>query len=221
MKKTLLALGFSFLSIAGFAQGNSSEKGILTLQLGGAIPTGDFGDNSLTNEKAGFAKTGGYFGLEYTRFINKYFGIGAALGYRQNAFDTDEMNKTLNAMYTAFGMTPEKITATNWTTVSYMVNAVGKYPITDNFTAYAKVGVGFASSATPETTVAGMTTKSVSGSGLATNFGIGARYSFGKFAAGVEVLTLGTKPEFKQEDVKTTQQMNSVNTNLTLSYLFK
>jgi hypothetical protein len=60
----------------------------LALHLGAGFPVGDFGSNTLTNEEAGFAKTGFTVGLQYLNKLGKNWGIGANGFY--NFFNADK-----------------------------------------------------------------------------------------------------------------------------------
>ncbi len=50
----------------------------IALHVGVGFPVGDFGSNTISNEEAGFAKTGVNVGLQYVYKLGKNLGVGAS-----------------------------------------------------------------------------------------------------------------------------------------------
>lgn len=60
----------------------------LAFHVGAGFPVGDFGSGAITNEEAGFAKTGVNVGLQYVYKLGKNLGLGAGAFY--NFFNADK-----------------------------------------------------------------------------------------------------------------------------------
>ncbi len=78
MKKTLFFTLFALLSAGMFAQG---QGGFIGLSIGPSFPIGDFGDKTLTNPDAGYAKTGLNINL-----LNFGYKLGPNVGIAANWF---------------------------------------------------------------------------------------------------------------------------------------
>jgi len=91
MKKLLLMTLVLLVSGAMLAQGSKQTgimKSTLAFHAGPSFPMGDFKDNNIDNEEAGFAKTGFTIDLNYGYQFHKNAGIGAAVFFNQyNATD--------------------------------------------------------------------------------------------------------------------------------------
>lgn len=53
----------------------------LAVHVGAGFPVGDFGSNTISNEEAGFAKTGVNVGVQYAYKLGKNLGLGAGAFY--------------------------------------------------------------------------------------------------------------------------------------------
>lgn len=60
----------------------------IAIHAGAGFPVGDFGSNSISNEEAGFAKTGVNVSLQYAYKLGKNLGVGASGFY--NFFNADK-----------------------------------------------------------------------------------------------------------------------------------
>ena len=87
MKKILMFITASAFTLSLFAQKKESKETTgtsrfeLSINGGIASPMGSFSKADYSDEKSGFAKTGGNFNITGTYFLNKHFGIGALIGY--------------------------------------------------------------------------------------------------------------------------------------------
>ncbi len=81
MKKYLAILFvMGLLNVASQAQSVSTKDGFISISLGVAIPTGDFGDNGANNDEAGFAESGVAMNLiNFGYLFSKNIGITAML----------------------------------------------------------------------------------------------------------------------------------------------
>lgn len=93
MKKYVLVL--VVLTIAGNLWAQSERKGYIGISLGPSMPMGDYGDNSFTNEDAGFAKTGLNFNLiNFGYKFGERFGIVASWYGAAHSIDIDGVDGT-------------------------------------------------------------------------------------------------------------------------------
>lgn len=76
MKKILIVMTAAACGLSVQAQ-----KLQVSVNGGIASPMGNFSKSDYSNEKSGFAKTGGNFNITGTWFLTKHFGIGALVGY--------------------------------------------------------------------------------------------------------------------------------------------
>lgn len=86
MKKLLLLTLVLLVSGAMLAQGSKETrvtKSILAFHGGPSFPMGDFKDNNIDNEEAGFAKTGFTIDLNYGYQFHKNAGIAAGVFFNK------------------------------------------------------------------------------------------------------------------------------------------
>jgi hypothetical protein len=87
MKRLLIFISVSIIATNIIAQ-NIEKKGFIGISIGPAIPLGSFASKSLTDSKAGFAKTGysdSFINFGYN--FNKKFGISASIFYNEHNVD--------------------------------------------------------------------------------------------------------------------------------------
>lgn len=96
MRKFIVILSLVILSANLFAQ-SSNRKGFIGITLGPSIPIGDFADNSLSNDNAGFAKTG--FNINVINFGYKFgqnFGITGSWFGAEHSVDAGGVDDMLS-----------------------------------------------------------------------------------------------------------------------------
>lgn len=92
MRKFIIILSLVVLSATVFAQ-SSDRKGFIGIALGPAIPIGDFADNSLSNDNAGFAKNGFNFSpVNFGYKFGQYLGISASWFGASYSVDVSEVD---------------------------------------------------------------------------------------------------------------------------------
>lgn len=88
IKKSISLFFMIFLVANLFAQTNE-KKGYIGIVLGPSFPVSDFGDNSIKNKNAGYAKTG--YSDSFINFgyrLGKNFGISASVFFSSYDVDT-------------------------------------------------------------------------------------------------------------------------------------
>src|SRR5665213_2781168 len=73
----MIMLGAGYVS---YAQ-TPASKFVIGLNGGVSSPIGNFAKGEYSNEKSGFAGTGGNFNVTFTYYLPKNFGISALIGY--------------------------------------------------------------------------------------------------------------------------------------------
>jgi hypothetical protein len=142
------------LSLNSFAQvksprvlEQSPKRGWFSLTAGLAIPTGDFGSTSLTNENAGLAKMGFAMNADLAVPFTQHFGSVFSFNGSLNQGDADAV-KSVYKMFT--GMTPE-VSFTSWKQGALLA---GLYIKTTSVNGkpmlFAKVQGGYALTQSPE-----------------------------------------------------------------------
>jgi hypothetical protein len=87
MKRNFILLTIVFISLLT-VNAKAQVKNYLGFFGGLSIPQGDFAKSNYDNNKAGFAKTGGTFGLDGAYYVYKNLAIGATISYQ----DQGELN---------------------------------------------------------------------------------------------------------------------------------
>jgi len=82
------------LSIQTYAQEAVDHRGFIGVSLGPSIPTGDYSSNSITNRRAGFARTGATFNINFHYKFSKYIGIAAISTGNAHPLNEEEHVKT-------------------------------------------------------------------------------------------------------------------------------
>jgi hypothetical protein len=105
MKKILFLMMAMLFSMAIQAQGSkmkTTAKSFFAFHAGASFPMGDFGktnltntDNSLSNQDAGFAKTGFNLNLNYGYQARQNIGIAASIFYNNNKLDNASIEKQM------------------------------------------------------------------------------------------------------------------------------
>lgn len=131
MKKILYtALLICSISPA-FAQDKKNE---LSLTLGGSTPVGDFGSTDLSVARAGMAKSGGNFRLNYQHNFNPHFGVVIMLGGTSNEIDATNIQNLTSP--------PLKSETRYWSIVGFQVGGVYRIPVSEKFVVEARATVG-------------------------------------------------------------------------------
>ncbi len=87
--KKILFVGFCSLFCFTTVLKAQEKKSFAGISIGASMPTGDFGSNDLSNDKAGLAKTGLSLNLSYGYHFSKNFGGILMAKGNFNAIDMD------------------------------------------------------------------------------------------------------------------------------------
>jgi hypothetical protein len=177
MKNRMLIYVLMMISCQGFSQ----TKGYVSLCLGPSIPTGDFGENSMTNSSAGSAKTGLVLDVRFAYTIKNNLGVIAMLHSIANPVDAqyiaDETAKLVLG-------TPVTVEGGSWSTAGLSGGLYYGIPIEEKTKIEAFGMIGYSNSQSPETIIkaAGASVKQESKSDVnfAYDIGIGIRHDFAK-----------------------------------------
>ncbi|PKO95727.1 MAG: hypothetical protein CVU12_08680 [Bacteroidetes bacterium HGW-Bacteroidetes-7] len=194
MRKLIILLTLIMLSANLFAQ-SSDRKGFIGITIGPSIPIGDFADNSLNNDNAGYAKTG--LNINLINFGYKFgqnFGItglwfGAAHSVDFSAVD---------AMWSYGGL---------------MGGPMLSFPINEKLIFDLKGMIGFVS-AKLDMYALGET----SGIGVGFDFGASFRYNFSeKWCLLINGDYLASTSKFDEGD----QKISTINLSLGIAFRLK
>ncbi len=96
MKHVYLLSIFALLTIQAFAQDLvSNKRGYIGVTVAPSFPVGDFASNNVTgNDKAGYAKTGFSYSLDFGYKLGKRWGISACWKNGINSVDEAAFEKT-------------------------------------------------------------------------------------------------------------------------------
>jgi len=91
MKKMLVIAAFICAGTGAYAQTATPPPPLhrFSLQLGNAIPLGDFRSNNFEEDYPPFARGGSMLSAGYARTVRPYLALGATAGWRFNNFDLD------------------------------------------------------------------------------------------------------------------------------------
>ena len=219
MKAILLFAAALILSIDSFCQ----DKGFVSINLGPAIPMGDFGSTALNNEDAGFAKTGYFADLSFGYKLGTNIGVGATLRTQSNGIDKD----AILSFYQIFGISEEiTIKADPYSCNGLLGGLYGSFPIKGKTSFDFRGFVGFMSCERPEITMSitafgfteSFTLPGASGTSFAYLLGAGLKIDVSnRVCLNTGIDFLSTSPEFKLEDPDTgevdkyTQSISTIN----------
>ena len=117
------------------------RKGYIGFSIGPSFPIGDFGSNSLTNEKAGLAKIGVLTEINFAYCLGKNFGIAALLRAQNNSVDVN----SFSALSLSIPGISIDVEAGNWKIGSFLAGAYGSFPTSKTLNTYfdCRAMVGF------------------------------------------------------------------------------
>lgn len=204
-KATLLIIMALLLAVTVDAQRSkkrgkkSDSNGYYAISVGPALPLGDFKSDDPLNIDAGFAITGINISLAQFGFkFHPNFGLAGQLMVGANRFDASSFGYTDKDSYWSYG--------------GLMVGPLVSLPIGDQIEFNFRPVVGFMFVATPELNgnEGGVVFKSDQVFALGIDIGATFCYNLNDRTA----LTLGldyftTKPEYKIEEIKFTQQIST------------
>lgn len=87
MNKLILAVTLVVVFVSQAAQAQHQEKSFIYISGGLSFPLGEFKLKDFTDDRAGFAKTGGFLDLAYGYKFSKYVGVMALLKGRVYGVD--------------------------------------------------------------------------------------------------------------------------------------
>ena len=126
MKKVFLILLAVSLSINGFAQYNKNK---ISLSFGPSYTSGNFGDQSITNTRAGFANTGINYYLFYCYNFTRNYSVGLKVFGNSNKYNTDPFIDRLNYT-TGYQWTTE---TSRWSTKGLLLGIAAHIPQSKKF----------------------------------------------------------------------------------------
>ena len=80
------------LVLSSFSQKNN-DRMQLSVTTGLSLPIGNFGNDDMTDEKAGVAKLGQAGSISYTQLIGKKIGFAVTLQGQRNPFNSKSAEK--------------------------------------------------------------------------------------------------------------------------------
>lgn len=140
-ERKLLATTFLLHALLGVCQ----DSGYIGFGLGASVPVSDFGSTSQTNERAGYANTGGVFDLSFALKIKGNLGVAAMLRGTANFVDA----QAIADQFVAASGTSVKVEAGSWSTGDLVVGPYGSFPISEKTRFEAKALFGFAQASSP------------------------------------------------------------------------
>lgn len=140
-ERKLLFAAFLLAAMPGLCQ----DSGYIGFGLGASMPLSDFGSTSQTNERAGYANTGGVFDLTFALKIKGNLGVAAVLRGTANFVDA----QAIADQFAAASGTSVKVEAGSWSTGDLMVGPYGSFPISEKTCFEAKALFGFAQASSP------------------------------------------------------------------------
>ncbi len=97
MRKVLsLTIGLLFV-FSSFSQKNSNKKSISVL-TGASLPIGNFGNDDITDDKAGVAKLGPAGSISYTQLTGKKFGFVVTVQGQRNPLNSKSAEKKFSEL---------------------------------------------------------------------------------------------------------------------------
>jgi hypothetical protein len=110
----------------------ASKKFFLTAAAGPSFPVGDFASKNISNEQAGFAKTGFNINLNFGYQQTENFGFVASLLYSKHLMDVSSLQS----------MGLPAITADHWQSYGIMVGPMLTLPVNDKIKTDFKILAG-------------------------------------------------------------------------------
>lgn len=102
MRKVLsLTIGLLFV-FSSFSQKNSNKKSLSVL-TGASLPLGNFGNDDITDDKAGVAKLGQAGSISYTQLTAKKIGFAVTIQGQRNPFNSKSAEKKFSELNFAQG----------------------------------------------------------------------------------------------------------------------
>ncbi|GEM_PF-7025467 len=168
MKSILLVVILAIQSFTVLAQS------YLSLNVGPALPRGEYASTNLNNDVLGFADLGISASLKYTKWLeNHKMGFLIDVGMMRNAFDEERYESALDGQFGSISGLSINSDAYRVTTVMPGM-LIGRYDESHDSDVYAFVKLGMMSVATPSVSIASDETTETIDSQSATGFGYGA-----------------------------------------------
>jgi len=198
---------FLFLSSVSFSQDNScrtthclkGDRGYFGFTVGPGIPVGNFADNNISNNNAGYATTGSKMELNAGYLVYKSIDLAAKLFYSSNSYDVSPLTRKLAADYPGISWTTS---GRSWDIYGFLVGVNYSYPFTRKLVGDFKFQSGFISASTPQMLVNGsdgskITEGKKSASSFAVLLSAGGHYPLGRLIDLVGNLEyVGSSPTF-------------------------
>ncbi|MBK0404157.1 outer membrane beta-barrel protein [Adhaeribacter sp. BT258] len=221
MKKILASLFLAFASFSGFSQEINSENQF-KINIGVATPLGKFGETDMKRSGSGFATTGLFLDAGFTKFVNKNFGVGIDIIHISNNIDEDAF--LMEARKLDQGI--NSVSTTSWQSLMSLITLTYRYQIEgSHLHPFIKVSGGLAHSTAPKITYENLyfgqsVRQDANGTSTALGIGAGFQYRFNNLSLGLESNYIYTKPEFKLLTVPFKQTMNTLNSSISVSYIW-
>lgn len=229
-KRLVFPFAFIIYTTSTFSQTNNS--GSVALAIGPASPTGQFANNNLYNESAGFARIGETIYLEYTKAFSKHWAILINLAGQRNPINTDALESSFSKakIYQGFyfGSDPNNPPPQNtyqiypdwnfdkksWLYGTFQVGVKGQFPMSKQkkiwLTTEASIGVLYATSpqlkgsSITDTASALIWQDKSTGFGMGYSFGGGVKYCLNNTLFFTTTLKYAGSNKITFKDVKTT-----------------
>ena len=188
----LLNLQYLFCLVAittvSFTVVNAQNKFYLGLSYGRSFPVGDFSDDNLENEDAGFAESGNKFDLYGGYFLDDKWTVTAVFRYQN--FQTDLSNLVQQVEINNPGVTYTGSSG-DWETYYFLVGISYSLNIANKLKLYPRFGIGpvfaqnpgFSVEAQGNNLLGNVTRSSETGIGLGYELGLGLVRELGRHFA--------------------------------------
>lgn len=160
MKKALILIlsgclvGFYSIAQQATLKDPASEKGYLSLSLGGAFPIGEFASKNAQDIKSGIADPGGLLDLSYMHPLrNSPFGWTATLRARFNPIDGKAEASAFAAEESGFNWSEKHV---SWETGAVLLGAYYHCPVAGRWQFRASLLAGVADSRLPASSIIGV-----------------------------------------------------------------
>lgn len=175
-----------------------TKKGFISIGIGPTFATGDFANSDSGSETAGLASVGAqanFFNFGY--LLSENFGFSARVAGALHTIDEDALGITIDNTPT-------------WKYLTFMVGPIISLPSANESISFdIRALIGLMNANSPKLEGGGFTRESLSGSGLATNFGISLRNHVTENSAVFFSLDyLSAEPEFEDDAFK--QSISSI-----------
>jgi len=204
MKKIIFTCICCFVLTINLSAQRNERKGYIGLSLGSSFPMGDFKDQDLDNEDAGFAGTG--LNLHLLNFGYKF---GYTLGVTGSLFGASHPLK--------FDEDIDIFNDASWSYGGLMGGLLISLPVSEKLDFDLRPMIGFVSGSSPEIKLAGITVlEDQRGSGLCFDLGASLRFNFSdKWCGMIDLDYFSARPTF-DNDYK--QSISTVNLNIGFGY---